>query len=95
MITKTYLFNGKKLTDLTESEKAECRKEVEGRIHSCGLTSKEYNEIMKLTEPAKKIDLAVDKVADCVFTNACISSPLIDEFKEHIREALKEVYGDN
>ena len=91
MITKTYLFNGKKLTDLTESEKAECRKEVEGRIYSCGLTSKEYNEIMKLTEPAKKIDVAMDKLHDCLFAHIYD----INAQEIGVRAILKDVYGDD
>lgn len=94
MITKLYMFNGKELSTLTEAEKVECRKEFEGRIYSCGLSRDEYAEITKLTEPAKKIDVATNGISNMM----CIEysdKDVQERVKESIETILKDVYGDD
>lgn len=85
MISIEYRFNGKELSTLTEDEKVECRKEVD----TCGLTVEGYAEVMKQTEPAKKIDVVLG-----VIDKNASQSMYFSDFVQLVKNTIKEVYGD-
>lgn len=90
MLKIRYEFNGKPLETLTEKEKAECNKELKKSIYNNDLNYDAFNEIKELLKPAKKIDVAMDKLHDCLF--ALIYD--INAQEIGVRAILKDVYGD-
>lgn len=93
MISMEYKFNGVELSKLTEKGKAECRKEATEYVEHYGLRKVIYSDIMKQTEPAKKIDVATDKIVKRLktFGGTCLTE---DEYKNVIKTSLQEIYGD-
>ncbi len=92
MISMEYKFNGVELSKLTEKGKAECRKEATEYVEHYGLRKVIYSDIMKQTEPAKKIDVASNEIMKCIGEAFCTPARIINQ--DYIKTILKDVYGD-
>lgn len=95
MLKIRYEFNGKPLETLTEKEKAECNKEFKKSIYNNELNYDAFNEIKELLKPAKKIDVATDKIIEDVFSSCFLTKQGKDVYIDRIEAILKDVYGDD